>query len=466
LPALYARVDANVPRRVVLRRFLVYLTCGEALSFNRALYLHLDTERQALVYQTGMGLGSVAPDRFLTIAEAARDEGIEHILDRAGTLSDDAFDACLRDFAVDATDPDVQALLRDTEPLRFQPVPLGRWPAWAVALGQRIDTKEFLAVAVRAKSEAGVFVVDRRYRQMPLNEASLAALRTFAQVAGHILSNHARVAEMVSKETEAWQRLSFSAAHKLGNPLFAIETNIDTLEAVLAAGDREAVTGLLDDMKVSVAKAKAVVNQFKSLTRARHLSSKLVRLAPLLGASFEVARKRGLSCALDCEPPDLALEADPERLAECFDELVANAMYWLAGRGGTGRIGVEAAPAAAADLPRGLGPERQYARVRFTDNGPGVPANDKPRIFDPFFTTRDAGTGLGLVMVRWVIEGHGGAIVECGTPGAGAAFDIFFPLAVGSAVPAAPSAEERESCRPTSSSSMTSSSPATPSTAT
>jgi signal transduction histidine kinase len=85
--------------------------------------------------------------------------------------------------------------------------------------------------------------------------------------------------------------------------------------------------------------------------------------------------------------------------------------------------------------------------IRFTDDGPGIPASHLPRIFDPFFTTKSPGegTGLGLSICYGIIKEHGGEIYALSQEGHGATFVIELPLipASGSknsaAVDAAPS---------------------------
>jgi signal transduction histidine kinase len=62
------------------------------------------------------------------------------------------------------------------------------------------------------------------------------------------------------------------------------------------------------------------------------------------------------------------------------------------------------------------------------DNGCGIEVANKQKIFDAFFTTYDHGTGLGLALVRQIIDGHGGGIVESGIPGQGADFEIYLPI--------------------------------------
>ncbi len=68
-------------------------------------------------------------------------------------------------------------------------------------------------------------------------------------------------------------------------------------------------------------------------------------------------------------------------------------------------------------------------RIAFSDNGPGVPADLRPRIFEPFFTTRDVGKGkgLGLTVAYDIVTEHGGTIDVEETPGGGATFVLQLP---------------------------------------
>jgi signal transduction histidine kinase len=61
------------------------------------------------------------------------------------------------------------------------------------------------------------------------------------------------------------------------------------------------------------------------------------------------------------------------------------------------------------------------------DRGPGIPAAERARIFEPFHTTKTRGTGLGLALVRRIVDLHGGAIEVRDAPGGGAIFSIELP---------------------------------------
>ncbi|OOZ37005.1 sensor histidine kinase [Solemya velesiana gill symbiont] len=69
----------------------------------------------------------------------------------------------------------------------------------------------------------------------------------------------------------------------------------------------------------------------------------------------------------------------------------------------------------------------QHVKIRFEDNGPGIPVDVRQRIFDPFYTTRSDGTGLGLAVVQSVVLAHQGEIEVDASKSGGASFILSFP---------------------------------------
>jgi signal transduction histidine kinase len=68
------------------------------------------------------------------------------------------------------------------------------------------------------------------------------------------------------------------------------------------------------------------------------------------------------------------------------------------------------------------------ALLEIEDSGAGIPEEVRGRIFEPFFTTKASGTGLGLAVVKRIVEGHGGAVSVRSAPGAGTVFALRFPV--------------------------------------
>jgi signal transduction histidine kinase len=71
----------------------------------------------------------------------------------------------------------------------------------------------------------------------------------------------------------------------------------------------------------------------------------------------------------------------------------------------------------------------QSAEISISDSGPGIPAENLKRIFEPFFTTKEHGMGMGLSIVRTIVEAHGGEIWAENQSGGGATFHVNLRLA-------------------------------------
>jgi signal transduction histidine kinase len=130
------------------------------------------------------------------------------------------------------------------------------------------------------------------------------------------------------------------------------------------------------------------------------------------------AREKGLALEALCEPLH-PIYVDGPRLAQVLDNLLSNAVkYTPAG----GRVDVRTR---VTD---------DWLSVSVIDTGLGMSRDELESIFDPFFRTDDAkergikGTGLGLVIVKAIVEGHGGGVHVTSKPGEGSAFTISLPI--------------------------------------
>jgi signal transduction histidine kinase len=124
--------------------------------------------------------------------------------------------------------------------------------------------------------------------------------------------------------------------------------------------------------------------------------------------------------------PEVPVRADSNQLMQLFLNLIINARDAMA-EGGTVEIGVQAdsSPAAVADS----GDDPCHAmHVTIRDCGIGIAPDDLDRVFKPFFTTKSWGSGLGLSMVRQVVENHRGTIKIDSEPGDGTTVTVTLPI--------------------------------------
>jgi signal transduction histidine kinase len=100
---------------------------------------------------------------------------------------------------------------------------------------------------------------------------------------------------------------------------------------------------------------------------------------------------------------NLWVRADPRLLRQALINLVLNSFQAMP-KGGALRV------LASLSGSAGGAATQQSVRVVIEDTGPGIPAESRARVFQPFFTTKATGTGLGLAVVKRILERHGGSV--------------------------------------------------------
>jgi signal transduction histidine kinase len=128
--------------------------------------------------------------------------------------------------------------------------------------------------------------------------------------------------------------------------------------------------------------------------------------------------------------PDLPpISGDSLALRHALQNLLANAAKY---GGAAGRQSVEMS---ARTLPRAIGSKAAEIEIRVTDHGAGIPPEEQKHVFDAFFRGRKAvqdqihGTGLGLHLVKRIVEAHGGTVSLESEPGSGSTFIVKLPAA-------------------------------------
>jgi two-component system NtrC family sensor kinase len=205
----------------------------------------------------------------------------------------------------------------------------------------------------------------------------------------------------------------------LNNPLQAVLGHLELITASSAlprglARDLKLVYREADRAARIVANLLVFAGSGKLRRRTISINRVVSRVLELRTRAPRAARIERVE-VLDARAP--TLRGDQLLLEQALLNVVINAEQ-AAGEGG--RIEVRT----GADGDGGV-------RVWVTDNGPGLPDAVRGRLFEPFFTTRadHGGTGLGLAIAYGVVQAHGGRIEASSTPGSGAVFSIWLPVA-------------------------------------
>jgi nitrogen fixation/metabolism regulation signal transduction histidine kinase len=230
----------------------------------------------------------------------------------------------------------------------------------------------------------------------------------------------------------AWGEVARRLAHEIKNPLTPIQLAAERLQMKLSPRlPPEQADVLMRGAATIVSQVSAMkrmVDDFRDYARvppARLLPLDLNLLVTEVATLYGTA---GTEIDLRLAPDLPRILGDAGQLRQVIHNLFANAQEAAAS------VRREAAPArivARSETVRSEEGAASVAGVRFTveDNGPGFAANILSRAFEPYVTTKPSGTGLGLAVVRKIVEEHG-ARIELGnrrsTPAEGAVVTIVF----------------------------------------
>ena len=221
--------------------------------------------------------------------------------------------------------------------------------------------------------------------------------------------------------------LAAGVVHELNNPLTSITVYAEYLVRKLESQGAEAPD--LEKLRRIGASAQRILRFSRDLVQYARPSGRDLEPVDLAG----VVRQSVSICEhlVDRGGIDLNIEVDPElpviravtgQLEQVLINLITNAVHAVES---TGHLAPGGRVVVRAQIE---GPSTVLLEV--ADSGPGVADDDRDRIFEPFFTTKPdgKGTGLGLPIVRGIIEQHGGEIAVQRTDLGGAAFRVILPV--------------------------------------
>lgn len=253
---------------------------------------------------------------------------------------------------------------------------------------------------------------ERRSTQLLVAGAPTAALLSMAEVRQarrpnlRIVSVQPIQQELDRAELAAQTDLVRVLTHEIMNSMTPVTSLSATAAALMAAADRgddPAITDARHAIETVARRAEGVmhfVRTYRQLTRPPELRRQPVKLAPLFDEMQRLFASDwpGLPLTIAIEPAGLAVDADPDLLAQLLINLLKNA--------GEAAQAVDGAAVtlSAAALKGGR------VAIEVTDNGPGIDDALRQDIFLPFFSTKKDGTGVGLSLARQIALAHGGAL--------------------------------------------------------
>ncbi len=226
-----------------------------------------------------------------------------------------------------------------------------------------------------------------------------------------------RLKEQLSRveRMSAMGEMAAGISHEIRNPLGIIRSSAELLKKKVAKVDPS--NALPDIIVEEASRLNGIITDFINFARPRNPKLNPCRVDDVIEKTLTFLatqiEERGYTIEKTYQSPLPEIMADAPMLHQSFLNLFINAMQAMPDGG---RIGVS------------LRAEGGQARIEIEDAGPGIPADLSDKIWDPFFTTKDKGTGLGLGIVKNIVEAHGGTIRIANREPQGARVTIDLPV--------------------------------------
>ncbi|KAF0114227.1 MAG: two-component system NtrC family nitrogen regulation sensor histidine kinase NtrY [Rhodobacteraceae bacterium] len=291
--------------------------------------------------------------------------------------------------------------------------------------GRQVDTPiaaavpEFAALFDRLRNGTGSAVQEEvRLTRRGKLESLLVRMSTRRSDAGDLegfVVAFDDVTDLVSAQRmAAWGDVARRIAHEIKNPLTPIQLSAERIKRKFATQvrDHEDLEQYTDVIIRQTNDLRRIVDEFSKFARMPEPDRRDCDLAALLKGAVLLQEngQPGVRFIKDIPAGELHLELDATMIGQAFTNLIKNA-------------GEAIESFQEKSSPIGFSPEIRIALtvddseavIRIMDNGTGLPP-DRARLFEPYVTTREKGTGLGLPIVKKIIEEHGGTLALLDAP--------------------------------------------------
>jgi PAS domain S-box-containing protein len=225
-------------------------------------------------------------------------------------------------------------------------------------------------------------------------------------------------AELVRKERlSALGQLTATVAHEIRNPLGTVRTAVFAIGDAVERDQLGRVERARQLAERNILRCDRIISELLDYTRERALNLEPVHVDVWLdGLLDELQIPAGIVCAKELSA-GAQIPLDREQLRRAMINVVENAVDALQDEGAAGNKLTVSTRIAGERL-----------EIQVSDTGCGIPADEMDKVFEPLFSTKSFGVGLGLPIVRNIMEQHGGGIEIQSGPGQGATVVLWLPL--------------------------------------
>jgi nitrogen fixation/metabolism regulation signal transduction histidine kinase len=226
-----------------------------------------------------------------------------------------------------------------------------------------------------------------------------------------------------AQKDSAWSEMARRLAHEIKNPLTPIQLSAERLQRKLdgqVAGEKQELLDRYTHTIVQQVEAmKAMVNSFTEYARSPNPHPEPVNLNRIVEEVADLYREnhRKVKLVLTLEKRMTEIEADPVRLRQLLHNLIKNSIEAI---DDDGQVSVSTRCMEEFGC--------QYVQLVVEDSGAGISNEILENLFEPYITDKTSGSGLGLAVVKKIVDEHGGRVSAENNEKGGARFKVLLPV--------------------------------------
>ncbi len=228
-----------------------------------------------------------------------------------------------------------------------------------------------------------------------------------------------------AQRSAAWGEVAQRLAHEIRNPLTPIQLSAEHIRhkylKKMSPEDSEVLDRSTHTIVQQVQALKEMVQAFSEYARTPELHLQPLSVETIINEVLDLYRgdEQKIDISFHAEHDIPTVEADPGRIRQLLHNLLRNAIESLANHN-KGEISLSLS---GVDQQT-----KHYVELRVQDNGPGFPSDMMEKLFEPYATSKSKGGGLGLAVVKRIIEEHSGVLYAENIPEGGARIVIRIPV--------------------------------------
>lgn len=225
-----------------------------------------------------------------------------------------------------------------------------------------------------------------------------------------------------TREREIWENFSQRTAHRIGNKVFSIRSDLNIVEKEARKLrqkniDSDKIEQKLNQMAEQIQSLNMILAEYRDFSSEIDIAYREYDIDSLLRELVHKLNEvyNGVMMRYNSHGKTLSAFTDKDRIKQILEELIENS--------------IKHAQMEALAINFSLEYTGNRFVIHFKDNGKGVPVNIKTKIFEPFYTTHSKSTGIGLANIKKIVESLNGEIKETGHQGKGVHFELSFIIA-------------------------------------